>query len=71
MPIYEYQCPTCSDRFEKLTRSNATADATTAEVRCPACGAEAKRVVSAFAAIGFAGSRSAPASQSSCAPTGG
>ena len=43
MPIYEYRCESCGERFEKLVRL----DAPTPE--CPSCGAddEVKKLVSA------------------------
>ena len=34
MPIYEYKCDTCGNKFEKLIRSSNGA----AELACPACG---------------------------------
>ena len=34
MPIFEYACNDCGNRFEKLVRRTGDADA----VRCPACG---------------------------------
>ena len=34
MPIFEYQCDDCGNKFEKLVRRIAEADA----VRCPSCG---------------------------------
>lgn len=46
MPIYEYECPECGERFE-LRRSIADSDS---ETECPKCGAkEARRVLSLFA----------------------
>jgi len=46
MPIYEYECPSCGERFE-LRRSMADSDS---EISCPKCGAEhPRRVFSAFA----------------------
>ena len=32
MPIYEYKCDTCGNKFEKLVRHNGDA------VACPGCG---------------------------------
>ena len=47
MPIYEYSCPDCGDKFE-LLRSFSQVD----EVAlCPACNSEARRLVSAFASF--------------------
>lgn len=39
MPAYDYRCSTCEDVFEVVRSSSDDA-----EVRCPACGAPAKRV---------------------------
>jgi putative FmdB family regulatory protein len=45
MPIYEYECVNCGERFE-LRRSIADSDK---EIKCPKCGKEyPKRVVSMF-----------------------
>ncbi|MDR7554388.1 MAG: zinc ribbon domain-containing protein [Armatimonadota bacterium] len=44
MPIYEYHCPQCGHRFERLVGvSEADAQA------CAACGAPTRRLVSTFA----------------------
>jgi putative FmdB family regulatory protein len=44
MPIYEFVCAHCGERFERL------ASAGTERERCPECGEEgAERVLSAFA----------------------
>jgi len=57
MPIYEYQCARCGEKFEQR-RSIAESDK---EARCPKCGDErAKRALSVF---GIASANSA------CAPT--
>ena len=45
MPIYEYHCPTCDHRFDKLQPMNA------AGADCPRCEQPAKRAISVFAAI--------------------
>ena len=45
MPLYEYSCPVCSDRFEKL---RPMSDGEAAD--CPACGTVSKRVLSLMAA---------------------
>jgi len=49
MPLFEYRCPNCQRRFEKLVR---LADRTE-EAICPHCGYErAERLISAFAIAG-------------------
>ena len=50
MPIYEYRCETCDERFEELVRRP---DET---VACPQCGGErAERLLSTFAGVGGGG----------------
>jgi putative FmdB family regulatory protein len=67
MPIFEYECPTCNKRFDKLVRGG-----TPAEVPCPDCGAtDTRRVLSTFASFGSGGSASSFGSSASCAPSGG
>ena len=46
MPVYEYLCPGCESRFEKL-RPMSDGD----QANCPECNAEAHRVLSMFAAF--------------------
>ena len=47
MPLYEYRCRGCGERFEVLQRMGAGA----AEVLCPSCGAEhPEKLLSTFAA---------------------
>ncbi len=49
MPIYEYRCPKCGEKFEKL-RSIRDDDN---DVRCPRCEAgKVERVLSGFAMSG-------------------
>ncbi|MBZ5582829.1 MAG: zinc ribbon domain-containing protein [Acidobacteriia bacterium] len=49
MPIYEYRCPVCGRKFEKL-RSLRDNDN---DVRCPHCESEkVERVLSGFALSG-------------------
>jgi putative FmdB family regulatory protein len=56
MPIYEYRCPACEERFEELARNP---DVT---VACPSCGAaETERLLSVFAGIGGSKASAAPA----------
>ena len=48
MPLYEYGCGSCSERFERLVRSEGGG-----EVACPRCGsANVRKVMSTFASIG-------------------
>jgi putative FmdB family regulatory protein len=55
MPIYEYRCIACDERFEELVRNP---DVT---VACPACGdTSAERLLSVFAGVG-GGSKGAAA----------
>jgi putative FmdB family regulatory protein len=45
MPIYEYKCPNCGDKFE-LRRGINDSDS---EIKCPRCGAaNPRRVISMF-----------------------
>jgi putative FmdB family regulatory protein len=49
MPLYEYRCGGCSERFEVLQRLGAGNE----DVLCPGCGEERpERVLSTFAAGG-------------------
>jgi putative FmdB family regulatory protein len=49
MPIYEYRCASCNDRFEELVRASAES-----APPCPNCGATgAKRLFSTFATEWF------------------
>ena len=50
MPIYEYECLECGEKFE-LRRAMADSDS---EVKCPKCGGEHPRKV--FSAFGIASS---------------
>ena len=46
MPLYEYECKDCSERFETLVSAGHKDDAR----KCPGCGSEATgRVPSTFA----------------------
>jgi putative FmdB family regulatory protein len=49
MPIYEYRCQKCGERFEDFRSIHASDD----EVVCPRCGAtKPKRLLSAFSSPG-------------------
>ena len=55
MPIYEYRCPSCDERFEELVRSSDPA------VACPSCGtADVERLLSVFAGVGGSSASSSP-----------
>ncbi|HUV39280.1 MAG TPA: zinc ribbon domain-containing protein [Planctomycetota bacterium] len=61
MPIYEFECPRCSHRFEDLLRSSRAKNPA-----CPECGCvRTGRLMSTFS-MGGSSSSSAAAS-SSCA----
>ena len=54
MPLFEYACRKCSERFEALVLSGEKA-------RCPRCGsADLEKLLSAFAARTGPGARSTP-----------
>jgi putative FmdB family regulatory protein len=64
MPLYEYRCKACGERFEKLVRSECCA-----EIQCPRCGSsEADRLVSSFGVAGRGGASTG--SSGGCAPSG-
>ena len=49
MPLYEYRCQCCGERFERLVRTTDGDD----EIICPRCRAtEVVRLFSAFARVG-------------------
>ena len=64
MPLYEYRCRGCGERFEVLQRLGASGD----DVLCPRCGEERpERVLSTFAAGGAReGAGSAAAAAAAC-----
>ena len=58
MPIFEYKCEDCSEKFEKLVRGNE-------KVTCPRRGkSRLKKLFSAFASK--SGDKFTPSSGSSC-----
>lgn len=62
MPIYEYRCEACGERFEKLVRSARSDE----PVVCPRCSAvETRKQFSAFSALGL---ERAASGGSYCAP---
>ncbi len=58
MPMYEYFCPDCNVRFEKLIR-HATPENAEGGVACPTCAqTDTRRVLSVFAAVSSGGEQS-------------
>jgi putative FmdB family regulatory protein len=51
MPTYEYKCPKCGTRFERLQKITARPGAP-----CPKCGTKAERLISGGNALVFTGS---------------
>ena len=49
MPLYEYECNTCGDRFERIQRFSDPL-----EKKCPACGGPVRKLLSS-PAIQFKG----------------
>ena len=63
MPLYEYICQTCGERFEKLIRGDARAQ----QIVCPSCASAAiTRALSTFATGGSSAAPTPPA----CGPVG-
>lgn len=57
MPLYEYRCQACADRFEVLQRMGQDG----AGVTCPTCGeGRVEREHSTFAAAGVSAAACAP-----------
>ncbi len=64
MPIYEYRCPNCGEKFDKLVRVGSDQ-----EIRCPRCGNDKpRRLISIVARMSADAASSSPArASSSCA----
>lgn len=74
MPIYEYKCRDCGDKFEKLVRSLAPSTNSEEDLKCPVCRSpKVERQISLCGCLTGSGADSgaALASSSSCAPSGG
>jgi putative FmdB family regulatory protein len=68
MPIYEYRCGACGEKFEKWQRSMLCAEAP----RCPKCGStHVNKAVSLLGKCASSSTAVSSQSDSSCAPTGG
>jgi putative FmdB family regulatory protein len=64
MPVYEFYCPTCSTKFEKLVSLSATG----LPVACAAGHVNTRKLISVFAVGNRAGEEQAPfASGGGCA----
>ncbi len=63
MPIYEYLCESCGNKFERLVRRAATPASDLLEAGCPGCGEKhVRQQYSTFAARAGAGDyRATPA----------
>lgn len=69
MPIYEYVCPRCEMKFEKLRPMDEGKLA-----QCPTCHEESRRVLSMFTAVShnsFGGSMPISGGGCACATGGG
>ena len=67
MPIYEYRCSECGEKFEKFVRSGQASGT----VECPACGSQ--KVAKAFSVFGMSGGGTraeSAASRAACGPVG-
>jgi putative FmdB family regulatory protein len=64
MPVYEYACEECGERFELFLRS---VSATSSPI-CPHCGsADVHKAISLFGVAGASSTRNVPAS-AACGP---
>jgi putative FmdB family regulatory protein len=69
MPIYEYICQDCGERYDKFVRSSVAK----IDLRCPKCGsAQGKKAFSVFGVRGEGGGSSlaATSSAAACGPVG-
>ncbi len=54
MPIFEFSCRECGEKFERIQNTPAE------EVECPRCGRPARRAVSIFSGSSAGGACAAP-----------
>jgi putative FmdB family regulatory protein len=69
MPIYEYVCQDCGEKYEKFVRSSLAK----VELKCPACGSsDGKKALSLFGTRpgGSQPSFSGASSAAACGPIG-
>ncbi|MBI4278398.1 MAG: zinc ribbon domain-containing protein [Armatimonadetes bacterium] len=65
MPLYEYVCGECGQRFEQLVWSSKDAD----QVSCTSCGAsKVRRLISVFATASASEKHSHAADAPPCGP---
>jgi putative FmdB family regulatory protein len=63
MPIYEYRCRACDERFDELVRNPDVV------VPCPSCGDRgAEQLLSVFARVGTGSSVASPVADSAPLP---
>jgi putative FmdB family regulatory protein len=61
MPLYEFRCSACGEKFEEIVSSSLSQD-----VVCPECGeGKPERLMSTFATVGGDGASSFSSSASS------
>ncbi|HIL31604.1 MAG TPA: zinc ribbon domain-containing protein [Dehalococcoidia bacterium] len=65
MPLYEYLCPTCDHKFEKLQSMTSTG------ADCPNCEQPSKRAISVFASVTRGGASEMPTSMGPLPPLSG
>ena len=52
MPVIEYKCTKCGERFDEYRHSRDVAKTQFDKIKCPACGAEdPQRVYSTFSTV--------------------
>lgn len=69
MPMFEYFCPDCNTRFEKLVR-HVTPERAEGGIACPTCASEeTRRVLSVFAAVAVS-SKGSQAGEGCCGGSG-
>jgi putative FmdB family regulatory protein len=68
MPIYEYRCQKCGEKFEKLVRSSTDQS----QLTCPSCGSkQTEKLMSVFGTSGLSTTPNFTSSSTdSCQPTG-